>query len=78
MKRTTNLLEFAALVDRLVNGFNAEDGANYRIFRIESPVFGGPVEVVLADRNRVGTRLAFTIREDGSATGLSFWQEGQI
>lgn len=78
MKRTKNLIEFAKLVDHLVTGFNEADGTSYRVRRIDSPTFGGPVEIVIQDKYKADNLKAFTIREDGSATGLSFWQEGQI
>jgi hypothetical protein len=78
MKRTTNLVEFAQNVTSQVLAFQEEDGSIYRIYRISSTAPGGDVEIVLENPRALVSRLAFTYRADGSFSGLSFWQDGQI
>jgi hypothetical protein len=78
MKRTTNLVTFAQAVTSQVLAFQKEDGATYRVCRISSPEAEGDVEIVLENPRAHVSRLAFTYRADGSFSGLSFWQEGQI
>ena len=72
MKRTTQIIKFAELLDAYMNELNDQNDLSLRILSISSPKSDGDVEIVF-DGNR-----AITYQSDGTFTGLSYWQELQI
>lgn len=78
MKRSTNFVEFARLLEKKIQSFAGDVGHGFRIAQINSPEAYGDIEVILQDTETGITDRAFTYRADGSFSGLSFWQEGQI
>ena len=72
MKRTTQIIKFAELLDAYMNELNDQNDLSLRILSISSPKSDGDVEIVF-DGNR-----AITYQSDGTFTGLSYWQEFQI
>ena len=77
MKRTTNLIQFAKLLDEKIDAIREETNSCARIYQINSPVAKGDVEIVIEDKSW-DHRKAFTYRADGTFSNLSYWIEGQI
>ena len=77
-KRTTDLIEFATLLQNRLLCLRNSTGLKLRVFQITSPTIRGDVQTILATHTAGDPLRSMTYLADGSWTGLSFYSPDQI
>jgi hypothetical protein len=73
MKKPSQIKEFGTLLDAQMKKLERKHGLSLNIFSITSPKTGGDIEIVFHGNTAITYRS-----DDGTFTGLSYWQELQI
>ena len=81
--KTAQLITFAKELDLKMTESSRNEGKGIgvykipKIFRIESPEYGGDITVVF-EHSSWKNKKAITYRADGTWSGMSYWTEDQI